>query len=129
MATKLLLDTCAFVWLAQGNLRLSNSARREIALADDLAASAVSAWELAYTQRYGNLVLPVDAEEFYRMVTERYSIKTIPLDGDIAITAAQLQLFHKDPADRFIIATALLNGYRVVTADSKFGKYGVATIC
>ena len=36
---------------------------------------------------------------------------------------------HKDPADRFIIASALKNGFMVVTADSNFGKYGVKTVC
>ena len=38
-------------------------------------------------------------------------------------------LLHKDPADRFIIATAMAENLPVVTSDSRFSQYGVKTLC
>ena len=49
-------------------------------------------------------------------------------DALLLDTCALLWL-HKDPADRFIIATAIKNDFIVVTADGNFSKYGVKTIC
>lgn len=45
----------------------------------------------------------------------------------ILVRAAQLPRHHKDPADRFIIATALLNNLPVATADHRFSEYGLET--
>ena len=44
------------------------------------------------------------------------------------LMAADLPEVHKDPADRFIIATALLNDLVVVTADHNFPAYCVSTV-
>ena len=43
----------------------------------------------------------------------------VPLDGESAIGAALLPEFHKDPADRLIVATALVEGARLVTSDGR----------
>ena len=45
------------------------------------------------------------------------------------LRTAQLPDFHKDPADRIIIATALIHDLPIVTGDGKFPQYGVKTIC
>ena len=45
------------------------------------------------------------------------------------LRSANLPDFHKDPADRIIIATALIGGITIVTGDNKFSQYGVRTIC
>lgn len=58
-----------------------------------------------------------------------YGMSAIPPDDDIMFRAARLPDFHKDPADRIIIATALANGMAIVTADGKFPQYGVRTMC
>ncbi len=58
-----------------------------------------------------------------------YDITVLKLTADDMLQAAELPWLHKDPADSFIIATALKNGFKVVTSDGNFGKYGVKTIC
>ncbi len=50
------------------------------------------------------------------------------LGNAIMLHASALPEIHKDPADRFIIATALLNGCVVVTGDRRFPEYGVETM-
>jgi len=44
-------------------------------------------------------------------------IREISLTGSLALLAASLENFHKDPADRFIVAGALSEKARLVTAD------------
>jgi PIN domain nuclease of toxin-antitoxin system len=46
-------------------------------------------------------------------------LQEVPLRGETAIRAAQLQSFHGDPADRMIVATAIENGATLITADAK----------
>ena len=44
------------------------------------------------------------------------------------VRAAQLPAYHRDPADRIIIATALMRDLTIVTGDEKFPQYGVRTL-
>ena len=55
-------------------------------------------------------------------------MKESPVSNSISLRASALPEFHKDPADRFIIATALINDLTVVTGDHRFAEYGVETI-
>ncbi len=124
-----LLDTCALIWLGMGGGDLSADAKRRITVASSLYYSSISVWEIARLQKEGKIVVPVDAEEFLPDLTELYGISAIPPNDEIMLRAANLPDFHKDPADRIIIATALISGMPIVTGDGKFSQYGVKTIC
>ena len=125
---RLLLDTCALVWLASGDEKLSKSARKAIKAAEILAYSSISIWEISRLVAKRMLEMPVSPLAFASMLSSRYSAKELPVNNAIALKAAQLPEIHKDPADRFIIATALLNDFTVVTGDHNFPAYGVAVI-
>ena len=75
------------------------------------------------------VAIPNDAVGFLADLKEQYDIATIPPTDDIMIRAAHLPDFHKDPADRIVIATALAYDLTIVTGDGKFHQYGVRTIC
>jgi PIN domain nuclease of toxin-antitoxin system len=49
----------------------------------------------------------------------RAGIREVPLTGDIAIEAVQLNALHNDPADRFIAATAIVHDATLITADER----------
>lgn len=123
-----LLDTCALIWLATGDRKLSMAAREAIQDADILCFSSISIWEIARKVKKGELEIPVTPGKFTDMLVSQYDMTEIPLDNSIMLRASSLPEIHKDPADRFIIATALLNGCLVVTGDRNFPKYGVETI-
>lgn len=125
---KVLLDTCALIWLATGDARLSRSARRVIREAEVLCFSAISIWEIARKVKKGILEIPVSPARFASLVSSQYGAEELPVNNAIALMAADLPEVHKDPADRFIIATALLNDLVVVTADHNFPAYGVSTV-
>ena len=127
MARPLLLDTCALLWLADASSRLSPAAREQIGNADNAFFSPISAWEIAQKVARGDLTLPAPPLEWFESLVARYRLESIPLSLSVLVRATQLPWHHKDPADRFIIATALLHSLPVVTADSRFPAYGVET--
>ena len=124
-----LLDTCALIWLGMGGGDLSSNARRRISVASALHYSPISVWEIARLMKEGKVFILSDAAGFVADLKEQYGLAAIPPADDIMIRAAQLPDFHKDPADRIIIATSLAYDLTVVTGDGKFAQYGVRTIC
>lgn len=125
---KLLVDTCALVWLATGDRKLSKFARDAMRDAELLCFSSISIWEIARLVKAGDLEIPVTPVRLADMLVERYDMKELPIDNSIALRSSALPEIHKDPADRFIIATALLNDFTVVTGDHRFAEYGVEAI-
>ena len=125
---RVLCDTCALIWLATGDAKLSRAARTAIRDAELLCFSSISIWEVARKAKAGELELPVSPALFADMLVKQYGMKELPLDNAIMLRSSALPEIHKDPADRFIIATALLNDCVVVTGDRRFPEYGVETI-
>ena len=104
----ILLDTHAAIWFAidkglgRQSQRIANKA-----LADDcLAVSAISFWEMAMLIAKGRL-RAIDSADETRAEMLAAGLRELPLTGDIAILAAQLQNLNGDPADRIIAATAI----------------------
>jgi len=129
MMKSLLLDTCALLWLAISPERLSADARQRISSCEGLYVSAVTLWEIAFKYRIGKLKLDLDPQSWLELAERKFALTVLPLTRKTMIDAAKLPLHHRDPADRFIIATALENDLPVLTADGNFDKYGVKTIC
>ena len=125
---RVLCDTCALIWLATGDAKLSRVARNVIRDAELLCFSSISIWEIARKVKAGELEIPVSPAMFADMLVKRYGMKELPLDNAIMLRSSALPEIHKDPADRFIIATALLNDCVIVTGDRRFPEYVVETI-
>ena len=121
----MLLDTCAILWLAEGGHRISKKTRERIEAAPVVFVSAISAFEIAIKCRSGKLKLPVSPAEWFQGVVEHHGLAVHPLDWDVCLAAAELPPVHKDPCDRFIIATAKRYRLTVVTGDPIFSSYGV----
>ena len=125
---KLLVDTCAIIWLATGDRELSKIAHDAMRDAELLCFSSISIWEIARLVKAGDLELPVSPTRLAELLVEQYEMKELPVNNSISLRASALPEIHKDPADRFIIATALLNDFTVATGDHRFAEYGVETI-
>jgi PIN domain nuclease of toxin-antitoxin system len=125
----MILDTCALLWLASGNRRLSRTALKEINDSPALWVSAISGFEIALKEARGKLDLPEPPTEWFAGIVDHHGISLAPLELDVCIKAARLPGIHDDPCDRFIIAAALLNNWPVVTEDERFEEYGVKVIC
>jgi len=114
----ILLDTHVLVWLLSDEQQLGKQTRQLINDAwpnDEAAVSAISFWEVAMLQDKGRLVLTPDLMAWRTGLLDDGLIE-LPVTGQIGILAVSLEDFHKDPADRLIVATAL-NGHQLVTVD------------
>ena len=126
---KLLLDTCAFLWFLADSPQLSPTARAQILdPANEVYLSAVSVWEIARKYAQGGISLPSHPSSLIPAVRRDSGIASLSLTETDALAAEKLQLFHKDPFDRMLIAQALMGGLAIVTSDRAFEPYPVRVI-
>ena len=117
----ILLDTHALVWMDAYDGKLGRAARRAIDAqweAQQVGVSAVSFLECAMLCAKGRLELP-HATRNWRAGLIAAGLVEFPVDGEIAVLAAELDALHGDPADRFIAATAIVRGATLLTADER----------
>src|ERR1041384_3667578 len=84
---------------------------------DELFVSAISFWEVATLVAKGRLELDTTPAAF-RDLAIRNGVREQVLDGDIATLAGELPAAHGDPADRMLVATAIVRGRTPGTADA-----------
>jgi PIN domain nuclease of toxin-antitoxin system len=121
--TVILLDTQVLVWLVVDPDRLSraaSSAIRRARLADGIAISAITLWELSMLFSRDRIESYGTVESSVATVVESASVAIKPLTIAIAAMAAQFpENFPRDPADRIIAATARLEGLNLITRDER----------
>jgi PIN domain nuclease of toxin-antitoxin system len=126
---KILLDTCAFLWFQSDSPMLSPNAFAHIMdSSNEVYLSAVSVWEIARKYAQGDLSLPSHPATLIPTIRQNSGIASLPLTETDALAAEKLQLFHKDPFDRMLIAQALMGGMAIVTSDRAFEPYPVRVI-
>ena len=121
----ILLDTHAALWFTVGSNLLGRQSRRiarQAAAESQLAVSAVSFWEIALLIAKRRL-RSLDSAEIARRQILDTGVSELPLSGDIAIIAAELNGLHGDPADRFIVATAITHDATLMTADDRLLRW------
>lgn len=127
-ADAVLLDTCAVIWIAEG-IKLSpmtTAALIHAGLAGGIFVSPVSAWEIGLLAAHGMNLLP-DAKRWFARVMARPAIGRAEFTDDIAIDSATLPGdFHRDPADRLLVATARARDMAIMTGDCKILDYARA---
>ena len=127
---RLLLDTHILIWLAEGTADLDSAsvARLEdVTRADGLAVSPISFWEVAMLQERQRITLSLPVRSWREIVLKTRGVIEAPLTGEIAIESVNLPgKFHKDPADRILVATARLNAWTLATRDDRILSYGNA---
>jgi PIN domain nuclease of toxin-antitoxin system len=125
-AVRLLLDTHAWIWFVRGDNDLSRRAREAIEEPGvSLFLSAISTWEVLVLARRGRVSVAENPEAWVRTWTSRLGIHVVPVDLEVATRSERLEQFpNRDPADRFIAATALVHGLPLVTADRDLHQWG-----
>jgi PIN domain nuclease of toxin-antitoxin system len=120
----ILLDTHIWVrWADPAVSPLPRPIIERIEIADRLAVSAASCWEVAWLARRGRLELKMDLDEWLDQALQGSQVECVPLDRSIAVRAARLTEHHRDPVDRFIIATAIERQASVISFDAAFPTY------
>ncbi len=117
----ILLDTHILVRYASGDKKLGKRALASIEGAlrtRALSVSAISFWEIAMLVGKRKLRLS-DTPMAFRTLVLQQGIAEHPVDGETGIRSAELSSMHADPADRIIVATAILSGATLVTSDTQ----------
>lgn len=135
--TRLILDTHIWVWHVEGQGdRYAAAARTAIdAAAHDgrLGVSAISIWEITMLEQKGVLTLSTELRTWIAESRRPPGARVLPLSIDVLIDGPRLPAWlgkgrrtpHKDPADRWIVATARHTNAVIVTCDAEMLQYAV----
>jgi PIN domain nuclease of toxin-antitoxin system len=123
----IVLDTHVLVWWVSGDPELSKKARAAIEheqAAGEIVVSSISAWEIALLVERERLLLSMDVSTWLTTVAQIGAVRFMPVDVEIAVKSTSLPgAFHKDPADRMIVATARKLAVPLLTKDEKIRAY------
>ena len=101
---KLLLDTCALIWLASDPDQLSAAAEKAI---NDpvsiLHVSQASLWEIILKHGAGKLSLPEPPRSWWMAQVSKWGLVELPILAEALFSSSELPRHHKDPFDRVIL--------------------------
>ena len=116
----MLLDTHIWLWALLDPARLSRAVRALIASpAETLRLSPISVWEATMLAERGRIALEPDPRSWLDRALAAAPVAEAPLTFEVAMASRSIALEHRDPADRFIAASALVFGLTLVTADAR----------
>lgn len=125
----LLLDTHVLLWLLANDPKLSAPARAAVLDPANVRwLSPISLLEIALKNRIGKLPLPDPFGVMFPASLTAADIHLLPLEPDHIEPLTTLPLHHKDPFDRLLAATAIVEGMALVTADAAFDQYGLTRL-
>jgi PIN domain nuclease of toxin-antitoxin system len=119
----ILMDTHIWLrWLLPDE-PLSENLIKLIETTEYLAVSSISCWEVVLLEKLHRIELPLPVDEWLKEALIGSAVTALPVTATIASLAGLLPYHHKDPADRFIIATAIHHDMKVVSFDGIFPSY------
>lgn len=117
----ILLDTHVVIWDALAPNRLSTTAQQAMAQAnqqDGMLIADISLWEIAMLVQKGRIQISTNCQTFITLLLQANKLRVVAISPLIATQSVQLPgVVNKDPADRLIVATALIEKAVLVTAD------------
>ena len=127
MAGSVLLDTCAAIWLMNGD-PMSQQSRAAISAAQvenlGLYVSPISAWEIGTLTARNRIQLALDPETWFERLLELPSLRLAPMAPRVLIASSFLPGSPpRDPADRIIAATARTFGHTLITRNGELAMY------
>lgn len=120
----ILLDTHVWLWwINLDTAKLADERRQQIEAADKVGVCVISCFEVAWLERHSRLTLPCDCRTWFNKALDGSGVTLMPITPEIAWQAVHLPPHHRDPHDRLIIATALVEGANLMSFDTQFPMY------
>jgi PIN domain nuclease of toxin-antitoxin system len=127
----IVLDTHVWIWWVDDDPKLKRTVRDRIDAESDVRVSAISLLEIATAVSLNRLILKPTPLHWLRIAQTAEQVRVHPLTDAICLESVNLPgEFHRDPADRLIVALARILGSELVTSDGKklLGYDGVRAI-
>jgi len=120
-----LLDTCALLWWTIEPDALSPKAQEMTKKfpREGCAISSISVWEIGIKIKKGKLDIKLTIDEFVMRISRIDFLTVIPVDEHIWLKNILLDWENRDPADRTIVATAMLHDIPIMTKDGLIDSY------
>jgi PIN domain nuclease of toxin-antitoxin system len=126
---RLLLDTHALIWFLAGDERLPRRAREAIETAGaEAAVSAASALEVVTKHRLGKLPQAAMLAAGFEALIKTQGFAALPISLAHAELAGRIDIAHKDPFDRLLIAQGLIEQIPLVSNEAIFDQAGVGRV-
>jgi len=120
----IILDTHVWVnWILLGESGLTKPIMAAINSQSAMAVSAISCFEVSLLVKQRKLELPLPVDEWLVEALSVSGVDCLPVTCEITTLSVALQDMHKDPADRIIIATAIIHDAFLASVDSVFPEY------
>lgn len=116
----ILIDTHVAIWIATDPELIGQRSRaliEEAASQERILISSISFWEIALLVSKRRLRIGKSPSDL-RLELLQTGVTELPVTGPISILSVELNKLHGDPADRFIVATAVIHGATLMTADT-----------
>ncbi len=115
---KVLIDTHVFLWWLFDDPKLCATARNVIATPENtIILSSASAWEIATKYRIGKLPEAKEIIDNFQTLLEKVNFQTLPISFEHSLKAGSLNIQHRDPFDRMLIAQAQIENLPIITYD------------
>ncbi len=122
---RLLLDTHIFLWVAGGIPSRKLSIRKVIESADEVFVSAATLWEIAIKTSIGKI--KADPQALAAAIDDSGFVE-LPVSALHAVAVAKLPMHHNDPFDRLLLAQAMTEPMKFLTADALLARYSDVVI-
>jgi len=120
---RLLVDTHVLLWAIAEPQKLPGTSQAKLEAAEnEVLFSAASIWELAIKLQIGRLVLPIELEDLMD-AAKIMGFTELPVSAAHAAGVRYLPLYHRDPFDRLLVAQAIHEPARLLTADRALSQY------
>ncbi len=125
-----LLDTHSLLWWTLDSEKLSRKASARCSEISNTGSfiSSITIWEIGIKIKNGALDIGMPIEDYLQKLNEMNCVEIIPVDEKIWIESIKLNWSHRDPADRVIVATAILKAIPIITKDEKISAFFKNTI-
>ena len=124
----ILLDTCALIYWSLDPEKLSPKAVEYVKDTDTILISSISIWEIGIKVKRNKLKIPVTLDDYVLGLKRTAHLEIVPVDEKVWVKNLQLDWDHSDPADRTIVATAIMNNCELTTSDTTIAAFYPKTI-
>jgi PIN domain nuclease of toxin-antitoxin system len=126
---RLLLDTHALIWFVLGSDRLPEKAAQALQDGSNIAyVSAVTAMEIATKHRVGKLPEGGAILLDYKVQIAKDGFEFMDVTTSHSLLAGSMDIPHKDPFDRLLMAQAILENCLLVSNETLFDSFGVTRL-